>query len=176
MDEKELVSFLETLVRAGWEVKMKTDVSLDIGDDVNSRYSSIPDEYLAFLRNVSVCRNQTDTVWFLCEDHYAGKDDSAFLWNDFEIQSLKAAGSDEELIAEIKGFWHRHFPFLISVKYGYAFLAMSVSSDDYGVIVSGREPEYEEVIKICGSFQGFTKLFSDALKEKPRITELNDFL
>jgi len=46
------------------------------------------------------------------------------------------------------------------VKDGYAFVAIALEKHRYGTIVSGREPEYEDVAPICESFMQFLVLLS----------------
>jgi hypothetical protein len=40
----------------------------------------------------------------------------AVRWDEWERQSLDAAGEDDEWRARIRSFWDTHFPILLSVK------------------------------------------------------------
>ena len=115
-------------------------------------------------------------VWFLCEDDYNQTTDSAFRWNEFEVQSLEAAGTDEHLKSRIVKFWDQHLPIALSVKSQYAFLCIVLTPQDFGAIVCGHEPEYEDVEKVCGSFRGLTALISATLKGKLESHVLKDFV
>jgi hypothetical protein len=176
MVEKELRNFLDALVNAGWQLKLRNNAAPQLREPFRSRYPRIPEEYLAFMKKVASCVNPANTVWFLCEADYNGESDSAFRWNEFELQSLEAADGDEELADEIKSFWSHHLPIVTSVKSAYAYLAINVSEKAFGQVVAGLEPEYEEVVKICNSFGELIKLFGDALKEERRTSLLDDFI
>ena len=94
--------------------------------------------------------NATGTVWFWCDDDYAGRGDSAFTWDELERQSLE--GADDETVGPVASFWRRHRPVVMSVEDGYAYLAIVVSGPDRGQVVTGREPMHEETEVVCGSF------------------------
>src|SRR3954452_11079902 len=147
-----LQAFLESLIQAHWKVRMREGQTLNLKRDFLLRYPAIPAEYMEFLTHIGSCMNNDETVWFLCEDDYNQTTDSAFQWNDFEVQSLEAAGTDEHLRSRIKMFWDEHLPIALSVKSKYAFLCIVLSAQDYGAIAYGYEPEYEEVDKLCASF------------------------
>ena len=52
----------------------------------------------------------------------------------------------------ITHFWDTHIPMMSAVHSEYAYLAISLSSEEYGAIVYGYAPEFEEsVTKICDS-------------------------
>ena len=104
------------------------------------------------------CANKAETAWFLCQPDYDGTSDSAYRWNEFELQSLEAAEGDDDWRREITRFWDRHFPIFLSVKAGYSFLALRLTEPDYGAVVYGHEPEYEEVDVICPSFTELGRL------------------
>jgi len=125
---------VEILEHSGWSVRKKaTPLTLDA--KLSSRYPSLPADYVELLASVESCPSPDDKAWFLCEQEYNGKTDSAYAWNEFEKQSLDGADDDEEWRKEIVRFWDAHFPMLLSVKSGYAYLAIRMSD---GAIVCGR--------------------------------------
>lgn len=93
------------------------------------------------------------TCWLLTSKDYAGEGDSAFAWNEWELQSLEGAGSDESWAEEIRAFWDRHLPVGLSLDGGYGFHAIR----DDGVIVWGNEPEFEETTEVPGGYLGLLR-------------------
>jgi hypothetical protein len=168
--------FLASLIQAHWKVRMREAQTLNLSRHFLLRYPAIPGEYMEFLTHVGSCMANDETVWFLCEDDYNQTTDSAFQWNDFEVQSLEAAGTDEHLKSHIMTFWDQHLPIALSVKSQYAFLCILLTRQDYGAIALGHEPEYEEVEIICGSFGELTALIAATLNGKLESHVLNDFV
>jgi len=101
-----------------------------------------------------MCINPDETCWFLCGDDFNGSSDSAYCWNEIESQSIEIAEGYPEWKAEIKEFWDKHLPIMLSVKSGYAYFAVNLF-DNFGAVVYGIEPEYEETEKIANSFDDF---------------------
>ena len=152
--------FFQAAEAAGWHIRIRDEAALCLKNPVQERYPRLPEEYLTFLSWVARCTNPDETAWFLCEEDYNGQSDSAFQWNEWELQSLEAAQGDDEWKNSIRAFWNTHFPIFLSVKSGYAYLAICVSETDYGAVVCGSEPEYEETQKIADSFQGLLPLLT----------------
>lgn len=92
-----------------------------------------------------------ETSWFLCCDDYNGTSESAFKWNEFENLSLEAAGDDSEWKEEIRQWWDKRLPIIISVREGYSFYAIDLEGGN-GRIVRGEEPEFEEAEVVADSF------------------------
>ena len=157
-DNIDMTNFIEWLKKSNWEFKLKEDNFFILPDDVLNRYKEIPKAYLEFLKIFRECVSPDEKTWFLCEDDYENMT-SAFKWNEFEIIGLEAAreDSDEEWEKEIKEWWDSHFPIIISVKNGYAFYAIDMSTDT-GEIVYGIEPEFEETEKVAENIQDFFRL------------------
>jgi hypothetical protein len=173
--DQQVRRFLEALTKAAWRVEIKDAPKLRLTDSFSSRYPSIPSDLRSFLSEVAMCANSADTAWFLCEADYNQASDSAFRWDEFERMSLEAAGDDQNLASRIALFWRSHIPFLMSVKNGYAFLALSLADPNRGAVVAGREPEFENVGKICGSFEEFMLMFNAHLDGRSRVAQLADF-
>lgn len=158
--------FLALLRNLGWKVALRNEGKLELGDEFNARYPNIPEDYLEFLKRVALCTNSAENVWFLVEGDYNGTAEAAFAWNEFEMMSLEAAASDENLSEETRRFWREHLPFMLSVHSDYAYLALCVSGDEYGAVVAGYALEFEEPSKVCDSFVEFIDLFSLSLKKE----------
>ena len=79
--------------------------------------------------------------------------DLAFKWNEFEELSLEVA-DDEEWKKDIKQWWDKKVPIIMSVKDGYTFFAIDLENNS-GEIVRGEEPEFEEVEVVANSFFEF---------------------
>ena len=152
-------NFISALIDQGWQIEIRDRLSFS-SNVLQTREDSIPDSYKEFLSKVASCRNSDNNVWFLCEDDFEGKTDSAFVWNDFKLQSLESAKEDTDLIARIQDFWNKHFIILISVKNCYEYLALSLQENEKGAVVHGNEPEYEEIRKVCNSFDELMELMT----------------
>lgn len=120
--------------------------------DVLDRYDRIPSDLLAAIVSTEVAVSPDEKAWFLCHGDYAGASDAAFRWNEWEQQSLEAASGDSDWESQIRGFWDAHFPFLLSVKSGYAYYAIRMID---GAVVAAEEPEFEEVTQVAANFADF---------------------
>jgi hypothetical protein len=131
-----------------------TTARQDIGalpEDVTVRYD-MPDEYRGFLAQVANCANFEETKWFLCLDDYLPKSEGSFHWNEFERISLEAAAGDDEWARSIRAFWDTHCPFFMAADGLYAYYAFDMQD---GSVVSGNEPEFEDVKIVAKSFSDF---------------------
>lgn len=146
---------LNMLRRDGWKIEESTDPMFELPGHLRERYPSLPSDLCDFLAGLESCRDSTETRWFLCKPDFYGNSGSAFRWNEFELQSLEAAGRDAQERSRIDIFWMTHFPFFLSVAGEYAFFACRLEPEEYGEIVHGREPEYEEATVVAPSFESF---------------------
>ena len=135
----------------------------------------MPAEYIQFLEQVRCCVNAAGTAWLLTQEDYIGTSDLAFRWNGFEVMSLEAAGNDSDLANSVTRFLECHLPIAMSTKSGYAFLALSLMTEDYGRVVMGREPEFEDIVAVCDSFRELLLLLVTAQETVGR-TLLADFI
>ncbi|AYN04391.1 SMI1/KNR4 family protein [Flavobacterium sp. 140616W15] len=147
----------------------KQDYNLE--NIADGKLKNIDISYILFLKKINKLTNKEETVWFnsLIDYSNLGTDKSAFLWNDFEVDSLECAEDDEER-NEIVKFWKKYLPFLISVKNGYSYLGIGIKGANIGKIVYGREPEYEEIEVIANSFEEFMELHSS------ETAQIKDFI
>jgi hypothetical protein len=146
------------LRKIGWHVQERATECASLPVAIVKRYNEIPKDYMAFLSQVALCSNPSETAWFLCEAEYLGSSNAAFHWNEYELLSLQAASEDSEWEKEIQGFWNVHFPIFMSVKGEYSYLAICLQKDNYGSVVMGCGPEFEEASTIAPSFSSFADL------------------
>lgn len=177
MTVEELETYLGLLRSKGWGVERGGADGLAPAGAFAARHRTLPEDYAEFLRRVASCVNADETVWFLCAADYNGESASAFAWDEFERMSLEAAEGDERAARDVREFWDRHVPFLLSVKADYAYLAFSVGGgDDHGSIVVGHAPDTEAVTKVCDSFADFVRLHAAHLNGEADDPDLQDFM
>lgn len=165
-------NFLAHLEQLGWIVEQNIDQPLRLDEISIDKLKCAGTEFEELVTSYFACSNQSDDVWFLSWADYAEKSDSSFSWNEFELQSLEAA-LDESQKNQVVAFWSKHVPFLVSVRSGYSYIAMSIDDSTFGRIVTGNEPEYEETVTLSNSLTDFYKHFLDALTGKvldPKLT------
>ena len=175
LTSQQLEDFLALLRSLSWDVVLRSEGKLELGEKFNARYRNIPEVYLEFLKRVALCTNSAANVWFLVEGDYNGTAGHAFAWDEFEMMSIEGEKLDDDESLKIREFWREHLPFMLSVHSDYAFLALCVSQDNYGAVVAGYAPEFEEVSKVCDSFGEFISLFSRTLKKEADHPDLAYF-
>jgi hypothetical protein len=119
--------FINWAQKNGWKITLKNSKIENLPKDIAERYN-IPDEYKTFLENMDICTNADESVWFLCIEDYLPKSEDGFRWNEFETISLGAADSDSESIKNIKNYWDKHFPIIMSVKGDYEYYAINTEN------------------------------------------------
>lgn len=140
------IPFLSTLSQMGWDVRLR-EAQRSLPEAVRVRYPWLPVDITTIQESADVIVAPDARAWFLTSADFAGESDSAFAWNQWELDSLAAALNPNQQ-RRVLSFWDRHYPILLSVKSGYAYLA--ISQDDLS-IVQGEEPEYEEASKVANS-------------------------
>ena len=155
---------LSVLRQSGWKVTASPDAEFILPDEISQRYPSVPREILAFLSCLQLCTNPDETAWFLTRSDFEGAGGSAFRWNEFECMSLDAADGDPQWQSDIRSFWDSHFPFMLSVKSGYAYFAVCLTPEKLGTVVSGCEPEFEEASEVSTSFAEFQEVLCQAVQ------------
>jgi hypothetical protein len=159
---KEINDFINWAKENGWKITLNKNNEKKLPQNITERYI-IPDEYKKFLRNVELCTNANENVWFLCTEDYFPKSEGTFRWNEFELISLEAANDDTELINEIKNYWDKHFPIIMSVEGDYEYYAINVGDEK---IVYGYEPEFEESEIVANNFE---ELLEKITKEEIKL-------
>lgn len=150
------------LEHAGWTVERLAHRQA-LPDNVIKRYASIPGDYLELIESVGLVTSPGDTAWLITSCIFSGASSRAYAWNEWESQSLEAAGSDDALKVSIKSFWDIHLPIIMSVKSGYAYFALNLETLQ---IVQGEEPIYEDSSPLASSL---AELFSLIMKRDPRL-------
>ena len=158
-----LDSVLDALRPAGWHIET-ADRPLPLPSPLVERYPGVPSSSLfAFLSSLDRCANRDESAWFLTPREFGGRTDSAFRWNEWELLSLDSADDDPEVIRGVHEFWTRHFPFLLSVRDHYSYLAVELDDAVPGAVVFGSEPEFESTQPVAESFESFLSALVDAV-------------
>ncbi|MHC4830940.1 MAG: hypothetical protein ACYTFT_11410 [Planctomycetota bacterium] len=142
----------DALRDAGWNAKEMCPSPAPL-QSLRNRYPWAEDFTWAF-GMAAVLAAPDQKSWILTRLDYSGGGDSAFSWDEIERQSLAATGSDPGWASEVREFWDNHIPIALSVRDGYAYLAIARD----GSIVRGEEPEFEETTHIAESYEQFLKL------------------
>ena len=151
---------MEVFEKQGFIVKQRNKVK-ELSEEITQRYVNIPKSYLNFLNQFDFLANKDETFWFNSIGDFNCESDIAFKWNDFEIQSLDAFEGDIEEQKRIRDFWDQHLMIALSVKGEYQYLAICLNEENYGVVVYGAEPEFEESETVCESFEQLLTLFTN---------------
>ena len=140
-----------SLRKRGWTVTERSVPLCRLPQVILDRYPCVPEEWAAFLSQVSRCVKDGETAWLLCLEDFEEADGGGFRWNEFEQLSLQAAADAGDTVwqADIRRFWDAHIPVGLSVGGAYEYYAIRVSD---GVVVHGAEPEFEEVEEAAASF------------------------
>jgi hypothetical protein len=152
-------NLLPALKAAGWKC---VEVPSPLPITIRARYSWLPSTLITWLERFDVCANPSDTAWFTAGSSFHPTE-NGFRWDEWEQLSLVAAKDDNDWQRDIQAFWDVHFPFMNSVKNGYAFLALRKSD---GAIVLGNGPEFEEVRAIASSLDDWSSDFAAFLEER----------
>ena len=147
---------LSKLRHAGWRVE-QVATTTPLPPHVVARYEWLPVNTRHFFEGLAEASSPDQKAWLLSASDFIGSSASAYAWNEWEVQSLAAAIGDQKWMERIRGFWSQHFPILMSVKSGYAFLAIERQS--LGVVV-GEEPEFEETSPLAGSIDECLQLMA----------------
>ncbi|MEO7096560.1 MAG: hypothetical protein ABI175_25100 [Polyangiales bacterium] len=146
----------------GWKVE-RLPKRRALPDDVVARYPGIPKDYLKFIGSNGLVSSPDDKAWLVTGCVFSGSSNTAYAWNEWEKQSLEAAGKDKELAGSIREFWDRHLPILMSVKSGYAYFALDLETRK---VVQGEEPIYEEISTFAPSVHELFRLIAE---QSPRV-------
>ncbi|MDE7225170.1 MAG: SMI1/KNR4 family protein [Acetatifactor sp.] len=151
MMAEELLSYLR---KRGWTIVTDPKSDRALPGEITDRYENISPQWYDFISGLNVLMNERETTWFLCFKDFYEQDEGAFQWNEWERVSLESAADDEKWKKEIRAFWDRHFPIVLSVRNGYSYYAISMEN---GAVVCGFEPEFEECETVADSFEEFAE-------------------
>jgi len=119
-----------------------------------------PPDYAAVIEHTRTICSPHDKAWLLTASDFVGTAETGHAWNEWERDSLEAAGGDQWWRRSIEAFGNDHLPVLMSVKAGYAYFAIEKSTLR---VVCGEEPEYED-----------TTVVASSVKEMPRLIAARD--
>lgn len=152
-DEKEAI--LTGLQAKGWKIEQDPAITFDLPPDLKERYPKLPPEMIDLLDGLKSCVNAGETACLLCRDDFAGKSESEWRWNELEEMQMVWAQDDEDE-DQIRAFWDRHIPLLLSAHTGYAFFAVSLNPVSFGTVVHGlMENGNDEAQIIAGTIHEF---------------------
>ena len=137
-----------------WIVELNTNKFDYKENSILNKYNNIPATFINILKEYSNISSKDDTTWFICGKDYLDESDDAFRCNEFELMSLEAAGENEKWKIEIKDWWRKKLPFIMSVSGGYSYYAIDLE-ENKGTIIFGREPEFEDGIVVAKDFDEF---------------------
>jgi hypothetical protein len=163
------------LESAGWDVVLHEPWQERLPDSIQARYPAIPPAYALFLKRVARCVSPCQTVWFLCCEDFDGRSGTAFAWNEWEQQSLEQSKDSPFLARKTRSFWDDHLPFVTSVKSGYAYLALDLTTQKFGTVVAGYEPDLEDPDFVCITFEDWLSLLCEDLQKEPRERRFKHF-
>jgi hypothetical protein len=170
---------LSVLQREGWNVARKNAGQLSLHDDFRLRYRALPKDFLYFLATVELCVAPKGVMWFLTEAEYNRARDTPLAWDFCEqlsLEVLEQCSAIDEM-TDVKDFWNAHLPILLADRGEYVYLAIGVQPENFGQIIKGFEPEFEEsASQVCGSFTDFCQLYTEVLEGKAPARELHDFV
>jgi len=152
----ELANLADELSRRGWLVKPAVR-QRTLPTIVSSRYSWLPSEVVSLICKHESIASPSNKAWLITCSELFNESGSEFAWNQWEINSLTAAEGDVVWQQSIRAFWDSHFPILMSVKSGYAYVGIR---SDLRIVV-GEEPEFEETELLAETFGAFLKQLVD---------------
>lgn len=153
---------LAELAHSGWKVELLPH-RRSLPDAVVRRYPWMPADYREVIEEANLITSPDDKAWLLTFADFSGTANCAYAWNEWERQSLEAAGDDQDWKSRIEQFWDRHFPIMMSVKSGYAYLAIERTSLS---VVAGEDPEYEETSLVAATIPDALRLLAS---RDPRV-------
>jgi len=164
----------EALSARGWSIQFNDRPATLLPAALQQRYPAVPEELLAFLAPLKVCRNSAQNSWFLTSNDFRNEA-PAFRWNEYEWMALETLTAPEERAA-VTSFWDRHLPFMLTVHSDYDYLAMQVSGPARGAIVHGSAPEWEDTSVVAPSLSAFLRDLAAAAGESEPAYPLSIFL
>lgn len=147
-------NFYEWLKQQNWQITLNEENKVKLNKEFTNRYPNINNEYMEFLKYFVEIVSEDEKTWFICSSEYNNISESAFRWNEFEELSLEAAEDDNEWKEEIRQWWDKKLPIIMSLRDGYSFFAIDLE-ENCGNVVRGEEPEFEEAEVVANDFFEF---------------------
>jgi hypothetical protein len=102
---------LNTLRASGWRIEL-FERRQPLPAEIVDRYPWMPPDYRAFAEETKIACSADEKAWLLTALDFTGQSDSAFGWNEWERQSLEAAGDSGAAKRQVELFWRSHLPIL----------------------------------------------------------------
>ena len=127
-------------------------------EDCNNFFPKmIPTSVRSLCSSFDELASPAENIWFFSQLDYTGRSDSAFKWNEFELNGLTCA-MDGKQKNEVSLFWARYFPFAMSVKNDYKYLAIGIDANNFGEIFVGENSDENEILIVANNFEEFVDL------------------
>ena len=151
-----MINLIQILIRNGWKYKQATNAV----PHKEEFPGNIPAEVLKFCRSFDELSLPDDTFWFFSYMDYLGLSDSAFKWNEFELNDFEFAINDTQR-ALVCQFWRRHFPLAMSVRDDHAYIAVGIDKENAGQIFLGENSDESETELLAVDLDAFVVLVED---------------
>lgn len=151
---------LTELRKRGWVIKEAADVLALLPEQIRGRYPAVPPAVEQFLRSFEVCHNATEDAWMLTPADFRKTDAEGFRWNEYEFMAIEAAEGEADRQSEVRAFWDEHLPIMMAVHSDYDYLAVRLAQPNFGSIVHGYAPEWDNPSVVSRSFEEFLVRFT----------------
>lgn len=154
-------TLIDTLKLRGWDIQLSNAECVSLPSELSLQYATLPESFLLWLGLFDFCGNATQTSWFLSRLDYSASTNAEFRWNEIQLMSLEACGTEVER-NKVNTLWQSHFPIALAVQSNYDYLAISLAASCFGAVVHGSAPEWESPATISSSFSEFLVQFESA--------------
>ncbi|WP_454880783.1 SMI1/KNR4 family protein [Sphingobacterium detergens] len=152
---------------------VQTNQNNKLNHTILERYGNLPKDYLIFLTDLENCVAKDEKSWFNTIGDFNGTTENGFRWNEFELMILEDYEDEtDEDAKEIIDFWNKHIPILMSCRNFYCYFAISLHSDNYGQIVYGNEPIFEETEFVADNFLEFMDKLTNKTLDKKYLEQI----
>jgi len=152
---------------------VRTGQNEKLSQTIIDRYPNLPKDYLDFLADLDYAETKDEKSWFNTIGDFNGTTDSGFRWNEFELMVLEDYTDETDANAKIIiDFWNNHIPILMSCKNYYCYFAICLAPANYGKIVYGNEPEFEEIEIVATDFHEFIVMLTTKTLDKKYLNQI----
>lgn len=154
-------TLLTELRKRGWTIEESEHSLSLLPDHIRARYPDVPSAVEEFLGALEVCHNAAEDAWMLTPAEFRKTDAEGFRWNEYELMALDAAEGEPDRQSEVRSFWDEHLPIMMAVHSDYDYLAVRLAQPNFGAIVHGFAPEWDQVSVVSPSFEEFLTRFTE---------------
>ena len=147
--------WISRLEENGWRISAG-DAGASLPESVTDRYP-VPAAWERFIAPVTQCVSGDGSVRFLTFADYQPQA-QGIRWNEFELRSMAAAGSNHEKQAAVTSFWNYHLPVVLCSGGTSAYYAIDTQ---FGSVVYGTADAPESPEVIADSFTAFIQQIID---------------